>query len=172
MKMAKEKAKKQSKTASKTEKPAPKTVKSVSRYLRIGPRKIRLIIDTVRYKHPEEAFKILMGFRRKSARLTEKVLKSAVANAKDLGLDESRLYISDIRADVGPIMKRFIARSMGRGDRILKRTTHLSLTLKEDARKRWESAASEVAEEEKEGTSKKTKKTSAKKKKTAGAGKS
>jgi len=63
--------------------------------------------------------------------MAEKVLKSAVANAKILGLEEGRLYVADIRADGGPVLKRFMSRSMGRADRILKRTTHLSVIVKE-----------------------------------------
>lgn len=75
-----------------------------------------------------------MTLRKKAARMVEKVLKSAVANAKNLGLDEKKLFISDIRADGGPTMKRHMQRSMGRVEVNLKRTTHLSVTVKESSR--------------------------------------
>lgn len=105
--------------------------RAIARYLRISPRKMRLVIDTIRRKPAGQAFAILRMQKRKAARMAEKLLKSAVANAKVLGLKEDRLYISDIRADSGPTFKRFMARSMGRADRILKRTTHLSIVLEE-----------------------------------------
>lgn len=113
-----------------------KSAKAIARYIRISPRKVRLVINTIRRKPAGEAFRILMTLKKKAARLAEKVLKSAVANAKVLGLEQDRLYISDIRADGGPVMKRLMTRSMGRADRILKRTTHLSLVVREGTA-RW-----------------------------------
>lgn len=101
------------------------------KFLRIAPRKVRIVIDTIRHKHPETALHILSSLNKKAARMTEKLVKTAIANAKVLGLDENRLTISDIRADGGPVMKRFMERSMGRADRVLKRTTHLSIVISE-----------------------------------------
>ncbi len=128
-----------------------RSAKAKVKFLRIGPRKVRIVIDTIRWKQPEEAFRILMNLKNKAARMTEKILKTAVANAKVLNMDESRLYISDVRADGGPTMKRFMARSMGRADKILKRTTHLSIELKE-GQKRWDKSpeAPEAQAEKKE----------------------
>lgn len=77
------------------------------------------------------AFSALTALNKKAARLVEKGLKSAVANAKVKGLEESRLVISEIKADGGPVMKRFMARAMGRADEILKRSTHLTIILEE-----------------------------------------
>lgn len=125
--------------------------RAVARYLRISPRKVRLVIDAVRHKPVGESQKILMLLNKKAARLAEKLLKSAVANAKVLGLDEKRLYISDIRADGGPVLKRFMSRSMGRADRILKRTTHLSVTVKESDRVYRDFSSKQEAEEAKGG---------------------
>jgi large subunit ribosomal protein L22 len=105
--------------------------KATVKYVRIAPRKVRPVINTIRHQHPEKAFNILATLNKKAARLIEKLLKTAVANAKVLGMDEARLTISDVRADGGPMMKRFMARSMGRADRILKRMTHLSMVLTE-----------------------------------------
>ena len=108
-----------------------RTAKSILKYARIAPRKVRPVINTIRFQHPEHAFEILAVINKKAARLAEKVLKSCVANAKVLGMDETRLVISDVRADGGPSLKRFMARSMGRADRIVKRMTHLTVVIME-----------------------------------------
>jgi large subunit ribosomal protein L22 len=105
--------------------------KAITRYIRIAPRKMRLVIDQVRSQPVAKALAILSGVNRKAARLTEKTLKSAQANAKFKKMEENRLFISKIHADGGPTLKRFMSRSMGRADVILKRTTHLSIVLKE-----------------------------------------
>lgn len=127
-----------------------KSAKAVARYLRISPRKARAVINEVRYKTVGQAFEILFTLKQKAARMTEKLLTSAVANAKGLGMDENRLYISDIRADGGPVMKRFLERSMGRADRILKRMAHLSIQLKEGFKPyRKEEAVPAVSEKDK-----------------------
>lgn len=143
--------------------------RSVAKFLKIGPRKMRLVIDPIRHQHPERAFQILMTFQKKAARMVEKVLKSAVANAKVLGMDESRLTIADVRADGGPVMKRFMERSMGRANRILKRTTHLTLILKEGDQQ-WKISKSIESKEDESENPQTGKKTAGRKKKTAGAG--
>jgi large subunit ribosomal protein L22 len=146
-----------------------RSAKAVLRFVRIAPRKVRVVIDAIRFDHPSVAFDKLMTLKKKAARLAEKLLKSAVANAKNIGLDESRLYISDIRADGGPTMKRFMERSMGRANRIIKRTTHLQITVKE-GEKRWTVPSSQLEAGEEKESPKSTKKPSVRKKKTAGAG--
>ena len=108
-----------------------KQARAIVRYLKISPRKVRLVINAIRRKPAAQAQSILMGLNKKAARLVEKGLKSAVANAKGKGFEESRLVVSEIKADGGPVMKRFMSRSMGRADQILKRTTHLTITLQE-----------------------------------------
>ncbi len=108
-----------------------RSAKTVVKYLRISPRKARLTINAIRHKRVDDAFRILMVLNKKAARMTEKALKTAIANAKVLGLDENRLYVSQCHADGGPTFKRFMSRSMGRADRIIKRTTHLSLVVAE-----------------------------------------
>lgn len=105
--------------------------RALVKYLRISPRKMRLVINAVRYKSVPEAFHVLMTLKKKAARMTEKALKTAAANAKVLGMDEKKLYVAKVWADGAPVMKRFMARSMGRADRILKRSTHLTVILKE-----------------------------------------
>ena len=103
----------------------------VIKYLRIAPRKIRLVLDTVRSKPAKEAMSRLAMLNKKGAKLAYEAVKSAMANAKVLKMDEDRLYVSEIKADGGPTFKRFMSRSMGRADRILKRTTHLTVVLEE-----------------------------------------
>lgn len=105
--------------------------KAITRYIRISPRKMRLVIDTVRHKPVSSAFAILSHLKKKAARLAAKTLKSAVANARVKKMDESRLYISQIKADGGPTLKRHMSRSMGRADVILKRMTHLTVVVGE-----------------------------------------
>ncbi|HOW58549.1 MAG TPA: 50S ribosomal protein L22 [Candidatus Omnitrophota bacterium] len=124
--MAKEEIKTQPKLEPKT-----RRVKAITRYLRIAPRKMRLVIDTIRREHALEAVGILSLLNKKGAKMAIKTLKSAIANAKNLGLDEKLLYVSDARADGGPVLKRFLTRSMGRADKILKRTTHLTVEVRE-----------------------------------------
>lgn len=105
--------------------------KAITRYIRIAPRKMRLVIDTVRSKSVDEAFSILTGLKKKAARLVEKTLKSAQANAIQKKMDETRLYVAEIKADGGPQLKRYMPRSMGRADTILKRMTHLTVVIGE-----------------------------------------
>jgi large subunit ribosomal protein L22 len=111
--------------------PSPRRVKAITKHLRIAPRKMRIVIDTIRREMALEAVGILLLLKKKGAKLAVKTLKSAIANAKNLGLNESRLYVSDVRADGGPVFKRFLTRSMGRADKILKRTTHLTVEVRE-----------------------------------------
>ena len=128
-----------------------RSARAYAKHLRIAPRKLRGVVNAIRFKHPEQAFLILMTLKQKGAPITEKLLKSAVANAKGMNLDYSRLVISDIRVDGGSVMKRFMARSMGRADKILKRTSHLSIVLTE-GQKKWKSSTTplEAQEENKE----------------------
>ena len=108
--------------------------KATIKYLRIGPRKVRPIIDLVRNHYADDAMAILRNMNKKGARFAEELLKSAVANAKGKKMNESNLFVSDIRADGGPMLKRILTRSMGRADRLMKKTTHLKVILTEKER--------------------------------------
>lgn len=108
-----------------------KEARSLVRYLRISPRKVRLVINAIRRKPVGDALSTLAFLNKKAARLVEKGLQSALANAKGKGLEESRLVVSEIKADGGPTMKRLMTRAMGRADQILKRSTHLTIVLRE-----------------------------------------
>jgi len=102
------------------------------RYLRIAPRKVRLVADLIRKKPVNEALAILDFTRKKAARPLKKLLNSAIANAKNnFQLDPSNLYISKITVDEGPKYKRWMPRARGRADLILKRTSHITLVLTE-----------------------------------------
>ena len=110
-------------------------LKASVKYIRIGPRKVRPVINLIRRRYVRDAFDILANLNKKGARLTERLLRSTVANAKVRKIDEGNLFISDIRADGGPTLKRYMARAMGRADKILKRTTHISVVLTEKEKK-------------------------------------
>ena len=104
--------------------------KAVLKYIRVTPRKFRLIIPLINGRKPEAAIAILAGVKKNAARYCEDLLKSALANAKRIqGLDMSSLYISKLVADGGPMLKRFRAASMGRASMIKKRTSHITLEL-------------------------------------------
>jgi large subunit ribosomal protein L22 len=104
---------------------------AITRYLRISPRKMRLVIDAVRRKSVSDALALLANLKKKGAKLAAKTVKSAAANAKVKKMDENNLYIREIKADGGPSLKRYMARSMGRADVILKRMTHLTVIVAE-----------------------------------------
>jgi len=104
--------------------------------LRTSPRKVRQVIDLVRGKKVSEAQSILLFTVNKSARNVLKLLNSAVASAKhDLHLDESNLFISKITVDEGPKLKRWHPMSRGRAYPIIKRSSHILLTLSERGQK-------------------------------------
>lgn len=107
-------------------------VRSVSRFLRISPHKARLVADLVRGKTVDDALTILKFTPKKSARLVNKTLRSAVASAKDTNLlDVDNLFVKTILVDEGPRLKRWRPRAMGRATRIIKRTSHITLVLAE-----------------------------------------
>ncbi|NKE71063.1 50S ribosomal protein L22 [Nitrospiraceae bacterium HYJII51-Mn-bac16s-1-B09] len=104
--------------------------KAVLRYVRVAPRKARLVVDLIRGKNAAEALTILKFTPRHAAKVIEKVLKSAVANAaqKEMG-DVDDLWVSRALVDGGPVMKRMQPRAMGRANIIRKRTSHITLIL-------------------------------------------
>ncbi|MBN2059099.1 MAG: 50S ribosomal protein L22 [Deltaproteobacteria bacterium] len=106
--------------------------KAVAKYVRVSPRKVRLIMDQVRGKRVQEALNLLSYTPQKGAAVLMKLISSAVANAEqNSDTDVDRLYIERIFADEGPSLKRFRPRAMGRATRILKRSSHLTVILDE-----------------------------------------
>lgn len=107
-------------------------VKAVTRYIRISPRKARLVTELIKGKPVEEALTILRFVPKKAARLVDKTLRSALANAEqNPNIDVDTLYIKRIFVDGGPTMKRWRARAMGRATKIIKRTSHITVILDE-----------------------------------------
>ena len=105
--------------------------KAIARYVRIAPRKLRIVIDLIRGKSVGEAFAILKHTP-KVGSVIEKVLRSAVANAEhnnDMNVDN--LIVSSCFVDQGPTMKRIHPRSRGQAFKILKRSSHVTVAVKE-----------------------------------------
>ncbi len=107
--------------------------RAVAKYMRISPQKVRMIVGSLKGKPVETGLSALRFMPQKSAGILEKVLRSAVANADQKDMDVDSLVISDIVVDQGPTLKRFKARARGRGTRILKRTSHITVILAETA---------------------------------------
>jgi large subunit ribosomal protein L22 len=106
--------------------------KAIARYVRVTPRKARLVIDLIRGKSVEEAFAILRYTPRAASPIIEKVLASAVANAEhNHNMDTSRLFVKKAYVDEGPTMKRYMPRAMGRVNTIRKRTSHITVVVAE-----------------------------------------
>jgi large subunit ribosomal protein L22 len=98
------------------------------RYARISPQKCRLVADTVRGKAVGNALATLKFMPKKGAELVLKVLESAIANAENnLGADIDELRVQRIEVDAAPVLKRFAARAKGRGARIVKRNSHITV---------------------------------------------
>jgi large subunit ribosomal protein L22 len=110
-------------------------VRARLRHLQASPQKVRLVVDLIRGKNVEEAATILRLTRKSAARPLAKLLRSAIANAesKEQGVDVGRLYVKEAFVDGGPALKRIRANTMGRAFRILKRQSHITITL--DTRK-------------------------------------
>ena len=104
------------------------------RYLRMTPRKVRLVIDQIREKPVEEALNILSFSRKAAAPPLAKLLRSAVANADVKGgINIDKLVVETAFVDEGPTWRRWLSRGMGRATRIRKRTSHVTLVLGERA---------------------------------------
>ena len=106
--------------------------KATVTYVRISPRKVKIVLDLIRNKPVDVAAAILKFTPKAACEPVGKLLKSAVANAKENhNMDENRLYVAQAMVCPGPIMKRIRPRAQGRAYRIEKRTSHITLVLKE-----------------------------------------
>jgi large subunit ribosomal protein L22 len=102
--------------------------KTVEKYIRMSPRKIRYVVDMIKSKPIEDAINILSLTPRAAAVVVKKAIQSAVANAtENHKMKEEDLFISRILVNEGPTLKRFRPRARGRATRIRKRTSHLSV---------------------------------------------
>ena len=102
--------------------------KAITRYVRVSPRKARVVVDLIRGKSVPQAREILMYTNRAIAETVEKTLNSAVANAENLHhVDPDSLVVKSCYVDEGPTMKRFRPRAKGAASRINKRTSHITI---------------------------------------------
>ena len=106
--------------------------KATAKYVRMSPIKLKPIADLVRGKDLNEALNILRFTPGKGSEIVEKVVESAAANAENnFDMNPDNLYVAEISANQGPTMKRWRAGSQGRASVILKRSSHVTVTLKE-----------------------------------------
>lgn len=106
--------------------------KALAKYVRMSPTKIAPVADLVRGKNLQEALTILKFTPGKASEFVEKVVMSAAANAENnFDMDPSKLYVAEICVNQGPTMKRWRAGAQGRAGMILKRSSHIGVTLKE-----------------------------------------
>ncbi len=106
--------------------------KAIAKSIRIAPRKVRLVVDLIRDKKVSDAYAILRNTPKRASLVVEKLLKSAVANAEhNYQLDQDNLYVKEIYVGEGKTMKRFQPHAQGRAFQILKRSSHIYLTVAE-----------------------------------------
>ena len=106
--------------------------KAYLKYARISPRKVKIVLDLIRGKDAGVAMGILKTTPRSASEYLIKLLKSAIANAENnFNMDVSKLYVSECFVCPGPTLKRVMPRAKGSADRILKRTSHVTLVVKE-----------------------------------------
>jgi large subunit ribosomal protein L22 len=106
---------------------------AVAKFVRISPRKIRLIMDQVRGKRVDEALNMLSFAPQKGAPILKKLINSAIANAEQNSeVDVDALFVKRVYADEGPTLKRFRPRAQGRATRIRKRSSHMTVVLDEE----------------------------------------
>ncbi|SNZ11765.1 50S ribosomal protein L22 [Hydrogenobacter hydrogenophilus] len=106
-------------------------VRAVLRYARISPTKVRQVLRVIQGQNAGSALYQLKVIPKKSARIVEGVLKSALANAEQHGLDIEKVYIKKAVADEGPMYKKWMPRAHGRATMLRKRTSHITIVLEE-----------------------------------------
>ena len=106
------------------------------KYLRITPRKVRVVADLIRGKKVDQALAQLAYVEKRAAEPLAKLLRSAVANADQAAkgqLDADALFVKSLMVDQGPSLRRFMPRAMGRAFKVLKKTSHIVLTVSDEA---------------------------------------
>jgi large subunit ribosomal protein L22 len=151
----------------------PREVRAEAKYVRMSPRKARLVAEHIRGRSVPEARAVLAFTSREAAGVLEKVLHSAVSNAEaNHGIAEDTLYVKEAYVDGGPVLKRWRARARGRVARIKKRTCHITIHLAERSQVappppvKAPESATEEAEQPKAAAPKRKTATSSRKKKT------
>ncbi len=101
-------------------------------YVRMSPSKVRIVLDLIRGKNAVEAVAILENMPNSAAAESLKVLKSAIANAENnKSMNKETLFVAEVYATSGPILKRIMQRAKGSADRILKKSSHITIVLDE-----------------------------------------
>ena len=112
------------------------TTSATLKYTHLSPQKMRLIVDQIRGMSVDRAVTLLSFSNKKGAKIVKKVLESAIANAENNnGADIDELKITAIEVNQGPTMKRLRPRARGRADRLLKRTSHLTVKVSDTGEK-------------------------------------
>ena len=104
------------------------------RYARISPRKVKLVTDMIRGRDVQDALNILKFSPNRAAAMVSKVLTSAIANANEAEAEVDSLYVELAFVDSGPTIKRFQPKDRGRAHPILKRTSHITVTVEEEGK--------------------------------------
>ena len=108
---------------------------AVAKYIRISPRKVRLVVDQIRGKSVNDAYAVLQFSKKRAAKVIDKTLRSAVANARDKAdqaggfVDVDELYVKEAFVDEGPTLKRWRAAAQGRATPLRKRTSHITVVV-------------------------------------------
>ncbi|NPB07205.1 MAG: 50S ribosomal protein L22 [Aquificae bacterium] len=104
---------------------------AILRYAHVSPLKARLVLREIQGKDVGDALYLLRVIPKRAARIVEKLLKSALANAEQKGLDLDRLYVKKAVADRGPMLKKWMPRAHGRATMVRKRLSHITIVLEE-----------------------------------------
>lgn len=106
--------------------------RAIAKYIRISPRKVRQVVDLIRGKELREALAIVRNTPKGASEAVTKVINSAAANAEhNYDMDKDNLYIAEAFVDQGPTLKRFKPRAYGRADQMRRRTSHITIVVKE-----------------------------------------
>jgi len=106
--------------------------RAVTKFIRVSPRKVRLVVDQIRGKGVEEALNILKFIPKRSAAIVAKTVRTAVANAENTqSVDVDRLFVKQAKVDEGGMWKRFTSRAQGRATRVRKRLCHVTIIVDE-----------------------------------------
>ena len=106
--------------------------RAITKYVRLSPQKVRLVVDQIRGKGVEEALNILKFVPKRSADIIAKTLRTAVANAENTqSVDVDRLFVKQAKVDEAGMWKRFTSRAQGRATRVRKRLSHVTIVLDE-----------------------------------------
>jgi len=106
--------------------------RAITKFIRVSPRKVRLVVDQIRGKGVEEALSILKFIPKRSAGIVAKTVRTAVANAENTqSVDVDRLFIKQAKVDEAGMWKRFTSRAQGRATRVRKRLSHVTIVVDE-----------------------------------------